>query len=44
MWVHSKVASRDEQVHQLFSKFRRTDIETLATAITNILCLHCEVS
>jgi hypothetical protein len=44
MWVHSKVASRDDQVHQLFSKFRRMDIETLATAITNILCLHCEVS
>ena len=37
MWVHSTVASRDDQVHRLFSKFRRMDIETLATAITNIL-------
>ena len=44
MWMHSRVASRDDQVHRLFSKFRRTDIETLATAITNNLCLYSEVS
>jgi hypothetical protein len=44
MWMHSRVASRDDQLQRLFSKFRRTDIETLATAITNILCLHSEVS
>jgi hypothetical protein len=42
--MHSRVASRDDQVHRLFSKFRRTDIETPAMAITNILCLHSEVS
>ena len=44
MWVQSTVVSRHDQLHRLFSKFRRTDIENLATAITNILCLHSEVS
>lgn len=44
MWIHSRVASRHDQVHRLFSTFRRTDIETVATATTNILCLDSEVS
>lgn len=43
MWMHSRVASRHDQVHLLFSTLGRTDIETLATAITNVLCLHSEV-